>query len=120
MKKNPTKSLIIFCACLAFCLLCAVGINMFSKIAKYRKSHSESVDLELVSNMPICTITIIDTGETIYQHTAPITIVEWDRKNKYLEFIDYDDDGKAQRIQWNEYCVVLITSSTDAYIGGGR
>lgn len=84
------------------------------------KQQKPPQDLELVSETPVYTITVIDTGETIYRHTAPIAIVEWDRKNKYLEFIDYDDRGRAQRVQWNEYCVVLVTSSTDAYIGGGR
>lgn len=120
MKKNPTRSLIIFCACLAFCILCAVGINTFTKMAKTNKSPSKSVELEQVAEYPVYTITIIDTGETIYKHTAPIAIVEWDLKNKYIEFIDYDDDGRAQRIQWNEYCVVLFTTGVDAYIGGGR
>lgn len=123
MKKNPTRSLIIFCACLAFCILCAVGINMFAKMAKPHKSHSESVDFELVSNIPVYTITVIDTGEAIYQHTAPIQIIELDRKNKFIEFIDYGDilgDKVPQKIQWNEYCVVFVTRGEGAFVGGVR
>lgn len=123
MKKNPTRSLIIFCACLAFCILCAVGINTFTKMAKTNKSPSKSVELEQVAEYPVYTITIIDTGETIYKHTAPIQIIELDRKNKFIEFIDYGDilgDKAPQKIQWNEYCVVFVTRGEGAFVGGVR
>ena len=116
--KTPTKPLLIFCACLAFCILCAVGINTFTKMAK-----TESVELEQVAEYPVYTITIIDTGEIIYKHTAPIQIIELDRKNKFIEFIDYGDilsDKAPQKIQWNEYCVVFVTRCESAFVGGCR
>ena len=120
---TPTKPLLIFCACLLFCCFCTIAINMFTKMAKTNKSPSESVELEQVAEYPVYTITIIDTGETIYKHTAPIQIIELDRKNKFIEFIDCGDilgDKAPQKIQWNEYCVLFMTRGEGEFIGGVR
>ena len=120
---TPTKPLLIFCACLLICCFCVIAINMFTKMAKTNKSPSESVELEQVAEYPVYTITIVDTGKTIYKHTAPIQIIELDRKNKFIEFIDYGDilgDKTPQKIQWNEYCVLFVTRGECEFIGGGR
>ena len=120
---TPTKPLLIFCACLLICCFCVIAINMNQIDDKHNKTISESVELEQVAEYPVYTITIIDTGETIYKHTAPIQIIELDRKNKFIEFIDYGDilgDKTPQKIQWNEYCVLFVTRGECEFIGGGR